>query len=69
MHHLKEEVIQIFEFPKDWVEGLFSLSDWLKDAISVFPKSCQTIIRWIGQIIAYFDRRTTQGVVEGIITN
>jgi len=66
MHQLKEEFIQIFEAPKDWVEGLFSLSDWLKDAISVFPKSCRTIIRWIGQIIAYFDRRTTQGVVEGI---
>ncbi|MEG4634327.1 transposase, partial [Microcoleus sp. AR_TQ3_B6] len=31
-----------------------------------FPKSCRTIIRWIGQIIAYFDRRTTQEVVEGI---
>jgi transposase len=66
MHQLKEEFIQIFEAPKDWVEGLFSLSDWLKDAISVFPKSCRTIIRWIGQIIPYFDRRTTQGVVEGI---
>ena len=66
MHQLKEEFRQIFEAPKDWVEGLLSLSDWLKDAISVFPKSCRTIIRWIGQIIAYFDRRTTQGVVEGI---
>jgi transposase len=66
MHQLKEEFIQIFEVQKDWVEALFSLSDWLKDAISVFPKSCRTIIRWIGQIIAYFDRRTTQGVVEGI---
>jgi len=63
---MKEEFRQIFESPKDWVEGLFSLSDWLKDAISVFPKSCGTIIRWIGEIIAYFDRRTTQGVVEGI---
>jgi transposase len=64
--HLKEEFRKNFEDPKDCVEGLFSLSDWLKDAISVFPKSCRTIIRWIGQIIAYFDRRTTQGVVEGI---
>ena len=63
---MKEEFRQIFESPKDWVEGLLSLSDWLKDAISVFPKSCGTIIRWIGEIIAYFDRRTTQGVVEGI---
>jgi transposase len=64
--HRKEKFRQIFESPKDWVEGLLSLSDWLKDAISFFPKSCGTIIRWIGEIIAYFDRRTTQGVVEGI---
>jgi len=69
MHQMKEDFRQIFEFPKDWVEGLLSLSDWLKDAISVFSKSCGTIIRWIGEIIAYFDRRTTQGVVEGINNN
>jgi hypothetical protein len=31
MYQLKEEVRQIFGTPKDWVEGLFSLSDWLKD--------------------------------------
>ncbi|MGB5968242.1 MAG: transposase, partial [Spirulinaceae cyanobacterium] len=33
---------------------------------SYFPKSCGTIRRWMGEIIAYFDSRTTQGVVEGI---
>jgi hypothetical protein len=38
MHQLKEEFRQIFEAPKDWVEGLLSLSDSLKDAISVFPQ-------------------------------
>ena len=63
---MKEEFRVFFESKKDWVEGLLSLSDWLKDAISVSPKSCGTIIRWIGEIRAYFDRRTTQGVVEGI---
>ena len=47
MHQMKEEFRQIFESSKDWVEGLLSLSDWLKDAISVFPKSCGTVIRWI----------------------
>jgi transposase len=31
-----------------------------------FPKSCGTIKRWIGEIISYFDNRTTQGAVEGI---
>jgi transposase len=45
MHQMKEKFRQFFESPKDWVEGLLSLSDWLKDAISVFPKSCGTIIR------------------------
>jgi transposase len=64
---MKEEFRQIFESSKDWVEGLLSLSNWLKDVISVFPKSCGIIIRWIAEIIAYFDRKTTQGVVEGII--
>jgi len=31
-----------------------------------FPKSYQTILRWLDEIIAYFDNRTTNGVVEGI---
>ena len=30
------------------------------------PNSCQTIKRWIDEIVAYFDQRTTQGAVEGI---
>ncbi len=33
---------------------------------SVFTKSCQTIRNWFGEIISYFERRTTNGVVEGI---
>jgi transposase len=66
MPQIKEEFRQFFEFNKDWVEGLFNLSDWLKNARSFFPKSCGTIIRWMGESVAYFDRRTTQGVVQGI---
>lgn len=31
-----------------------------------FSQSCQTIQSWIGEIIAYFDRITTQGMVEGV---
>jgi hypothetical protein len=34
--------------------------------MAYFPKSCQTIRRWIDEITAYFDNRTTQGTVEGI---
>ena len=66
MHSLKEELRQIFDLSKDWIEGLLDLADWLKNIFDYFPKSFGTIKRWIGEIIAYFDERTTQGVVEGI---
>jgi transposase len=66
MHQLKEEFRIIFEESEGWVEGLFNLSDWLKDSAKYFPISGGTIRRWIGEIIAYFDRGTSQGIVEGI---
>jgi transposase len=66
MHKTKELFRDIFEAKTDWGNGLMSLGDWLKNAYLEFPKSCETIKRWIGEIIAYFDNRTTQGVVEGI---
>ncbi len=66
MHGLKEEFRNVFETNYNWVEGLLSLADWLKKAQEYFPKSFSTIRRWLGEIIAYFDCRTTQGVVEGI---
>jgi len=66
MHSLKERFREIFENNFNWVEGLFSLGEWLKDAKEYYPQSFGTIRRWIGEIIAYFDARTTQGVVEGI---
>ena len=66
MHALKEELRDIFETSKDWSEGLLDIADWLKNVSKYFPKSFGTIRRWIGEIIAYFDEGTTQGVVEGI---
>ena len=66
MHALKEEIRDIFESSKDWSEGLLEIADWLKDVSKYFPKSFGTIKRWIGEIIAYFDEGTTQGIVEGI---
>lgn len=66
MHQFKEEFRDIFEQNNNWVDGLFSLADWLRDAQEYFPESSGTITRWLGEIIAYFDHRTTQGVVEGI---
>ncbi|ACK68398.1 transposase IS204/IS1001/IS1096/IS1165 family protein (plasmid) [Rippkaea orientalis PCC 8801] len=66
MHQLKEEFRDIFETQSDWVSGLFELANWCQKAYSLYPKSCGTIRRWIGEIIAYFDQGTTQGIVEGI---
>ena len=66
MHALKEKLRDIFESSKDWREGLLEIADWLKDVSKYFPKSFGTIKRWIGEIIAYFDEGTTQGIVEGI---
>jgi transposase len=45
---------------------VLKLLDWIYEAISFFPKSVATIKRWFGEIVGYFDNRTTSGVVEGI---
>lgn len=66
MHRLKEEFRKVFEESNNWGEGLLRLGDWLKESSDLCPSSCCTIRRWIGEIIAYFDQGTTQGVVEGI---
>ena len=51
---------------RDWWMGICKLGKWLSQAKEYFPKSYQTIVRWLDEILAYFDHRTTQGVVEGI---
>lgn len=33
---------------------------------SIYPESQKTIVRWIREIISYFNERITNGVVEGI---
>src|SRR5919199_4863036 len=66
MHELKEEIRKIFEQTNNWLTGLFNLGIWLASAKKYFPASQNTIIRWLDEIIAYFDNRTTSGVVEGI---
>lgn len=45
---------------------MLELIDWLKKAEPYYQKSVQTIKRWFGEIVGYFERRTTSGVVEGI---
>ena len=66
MHELKEKLRNIFEQTNNWLVGLFKLGRWLSGAKKYFPDSQNTIIRWLDEIIAYFDYKTTSGVVEGI---
>uniref|UniRef100_UPI0039C7037D ISL3 family transposase n=1 Tax=Calothrix sp. CCY 0018 TaxID=3103864 RepID=UPI0039C7037D len=66
MHELKEKIRIIFNETNDWLIGLFKMGIWLLRAKKYFPVSQKTIIRWLDEIIAYFDNNTTSGVVEGI---
>ena len=67
MHKLKEKFRQIFENKKtNWLRGLLRIGIWQKRAEQYFPDSVKTITNWLDEIIAYFDHRTTSGVVEGI---
>lgn len=66
MHSLKEDFHHIFDKSKDLEIGTSELINWLKKAEPYYQKSVQTIKRWFGEIVGYFERRTTSGVVEGI---
>ncbi len=66
MYEIKEELRKIFESEITADEALWKFLEWLESAYKYFPKSCQTIRRWLEAILGYFDHRTTQGVVEGI---
>ena len=66
MHNLKEEFGQIFDESESLGEGTLLLIDWLKKAEKYYPQSVKTIKRWFVEIVGYFERKTTSGVVEGI---
>ncbi len=66
MHSLKEEFRDIFETTKSWGDSIIKLLDWMYESLSYFPKSIGTIVRWFGEIVGYFDCKTTSGTVEGI---
>jgi transposase len=66
MYELKEKIRGIFNKTQDGLKGLYKLSIWLLRARKHYPTSHNTIVRWLDEIIAYFDNRTTSGVVEGI---
>lgn len=66
MYRNKEAIRDIFDSPITSDEAFDKLLKWTETSYKSFPKSCRTISRWIDEIIAYFDNRTTQGIVEGI---
>ena len=67
MHKLKEKFRQIFENTKtNWLRALLRIGIWQKRAQQYFPDTVKTITNWFDEIIAYFDNRTTSGIVEGI---
>ncbi len=66
MYQIKEAIRDLFDSQITSDEALDKFLEWTESAYQYFPKSCKTISRWIDEILAYFDNRTTQGVVEGI---
>jgi len=65
MHESKEAFRQLFQL-EDPTAALLDLLEWMATAQHRFPKAVATISRWFGEILQYFEHRTTNGVVEGI---
>jgi len=68
MHIFKEEFHSLFENSNNLGNGILELTDWLRKAQPYYQKSAETIKRWFGEIVGYFESRTTNGIVEGINT-
>ncbi len=66
MHRQKERFRAIFETAVSWSDGTLRLLDWLAETQKSFHQSFGTICRWFGEVIGYFENRTTSGAVEGI---
>jgi transposase len=67
MHQAKETFRRAFD-AKTSTQALVDWRDWMATAQSLYPNSVATIRRWFSEILQYFERRTTSGVVEGINT-
>ena len=66
VYQAKEKLRDIFESQITADKAFWELVDWTESFYKYFPNSSQIIKRWIDEIVAYFDNRTTQGAVEGI---
>ncbi len=66
VYQAKEKLRDIFDSEITSDQAFWKLVEWTESFYKYFPNSYQTIKRWIDEIVAYFDQRTTQGAVEGI---
>ena len=66
MHENQEELRKILERTNNWVNGATKLPSWMTKNKELFTKSVGTMVRWFGEIIGYFEKGTTNGIVEGI---
>ncbi len=66
VYQAKEKLRDIFDSKITSDQAFWKLVEWTESFYKYFPNSCQTIKRWIDEVVAYFDQRTTQGAVEGI---
>lgn len=65
MHQHKEAFRTLFEKTAR-NKALIELLDWMASAQSLYQSAVGTIGRWFGEILQYFEHRTTSGTVEGI---
>lgn len=65
MHKHKESFRKLFDHDNT-AEATLALLDWMADAQPLYQKSVGTMTRWFGEIVQYFEHRTTSGPVEGI---
>ncbi len=56
----------MFEKSKYLGDGILKLMDWLNKAQPYYRNSFATIKRWLAEVVGYFERRTTNGIVKGI---
>ena len=65
MHEHKEAFRALFD-QYDSAQATRALLDWMVAAQTLYESAVGTMTRWFGEIVQYFEHRTTSGVVEGI---
>lgn len=65
MHEHKEAFRKLFDH-HDSAQATVAFLDWMAEAQTLYKSAVGTMTRWFGEIVQYFEHRTTSGVVEGI---